>query len=261
MRVLLLVNNRLGRLALEWFVEKKSAIAAVVVHEEARRTEGPAIVAAVRAAGIPLLTQQQLDGADIGDRIRGLQIDVGLSVNYGHILRRSFIDLIPNGIYNLHAGLLPYNRGTHTNVWSIVEGTPAGVSLHLIDEGVDSGPILAQQAVEVEPIDTGETLYRKLEVAGMELLRHAWPQVVAGKLQPVSQDMNAGSGHRARDLARLDQLDPTQKLTAGEWINWVRARTFPPHRGACLDIEGRRVQVRVQLEYVDDETGKPGGSG
>ena len=55
-----------------------------------------------------------------------------------------------------------------------VDGTPAGVSLHRIDEGIDTGPILARREVPVEPIDTGETLYRKLEDAGLEFGGHAF---------------------------------------------------------------------------------------
>ena len=58
--------------------------------------------------------------------------------------------------------MLPYNRGMHPWYWSIVDETPAGVTIHFIDENIDEGHIIAQKEVLIDPTDTGESLYGKL---------------------------------------------------------------------------------------------------
>ena len=88
---------------------------------------------------------------------------------FGYILRPNFLRLIPRGCVNVHPALLPYNRGAYPNVWSIVDGSPAGVTIHFVDEGIDTGDIIAQAQVVIEPVDTGESLYRKLERGAVAL--------------------------------------------------------------------------------------------
>jgi len=71
--------------------------------------------------------------------------DFVISFGYRHILKNNIINSSSAPIINLHISYLPYNRGAHPNFWSFFEGTPTGVSIHLIDEGIDTGPILFQR--------------------------------------------------------------------------------------------------------------------
>lgn len=71
--------------------------------------------------------------------------DVTISFGYRHILEKTVIECSSTPIINLHISYLPYNRGAHPNFWSFYEGTPSGVSIHLMDAGIDTGPILFQQ--------------------------------------------------------------------------------------------------------------------
>ena len=68
------------------------------------------------------------------EAIDALQPDIGLSILFDYILRSEFLELCPLGVVNLHPSYLPYNRGQYPNVWSIMDGTPAGVTLHYIDD-------------------------------------------------------------------------------------------------------------------------------
>ena len=90
--------------------------------------------------------------------IKELGADVALSVFFGYILSPGFIDLFPQGVINLHPAYVPYNRGAFTNVWSIVDDTPAGATLHYIDTGVDTGDMIAQRRVSIEPVDTANLI-------------------------------------------------------------------------------------------------------
>ncbi|HCZ05524.1 MAG TPA: hypothetical protein DHV12_00035, partial [Thermotogae bacterium] len=91
------------------------------------------------------------------------------SVNFGYIIPKEILDMFELPI-NLHMAYLPYNKGSHPNVWAIVEKTPAGVTIHRMTESVDGGEIFAQMIVEVEPWDTGKSLYEKLEKASIKLV-------------------------------------------------------------------------------------------
>ena len=148
----------------------------------------------------------------------------------------------------MHPSFLPYNRGQYPNVWSIVEGTPAGVSLHYVDEGIDTGPIIARKEVAVSMVDTGETLYRKLEQAMVELFREAWPKLKAGKAPRIQQGTENVTYHKTRDVEAIDNIELTQSYVARDLINILRARTFPPYRGAYFVHEGRRVYLKLSLE-------------
>ena len=70
-----------------------------------------------------------------------------VSYGYNHIIPEKFIT---NNIYNLHISFLPYNRGAHPNFWSFIENTPSGVTIHKIDQGIDTGKIIFQKMIDFE---------------------------------------------------------------------------------------------------------------
>jgi methionyl-tRNA formyltransferase len=171
---------------------------------------------------------------------------MGVSVLFGYILRAPFLSLFPRGIVNLHPAFLPYNRGAYPNVWSIVERTPAGATLHYVDAGVDTGDIVSQATVPVSQTDTGATLYSRLEQAAFALFRDTWPRLRAGDAPRVPQPPG-GTSHRVADVARIDAIDLDHSYRARDLIDILRARTFPPYSGAYFEVDGRRVYMRLEL--------------
>jgi methionyl-tRNA formyltransferase len=182
-----------------------------------------------------------------------------VSIFFGYILRPEFLRLFPAGCVNLHPSLLPHNRGAHPNVWSIIEGTPAGATLHYVDAGVDTGDIIAQKKVEVEPVDTGETLYRRLERVSIDLFGNAWPAVRAGNAPRTPQDSVPPLCHRARDLEALDEIDLEATYKAKELIDLIRARTFRPYPGAYFRSQGKKIFLRLDL--TDEAGAEPSSNG
>ena len=79
--------------------------------------------------------------------------DFVVSYGYRHILKQNVIDGFGCPILNLHIAYLPYNRGAHPNFWAFYDNTPTGVTIHLIDGGVDTGPIVKQRFVNFEKED------------------------------------------------------------------------------------------------------------
>jgi methionyl-tRNA formyltransferase len=251
MRVLCLANNWLGWQVLESVKHAGDDVVALVLHPSGRRSYGEEILATAGLDASRVFDATRLDEPATREAIAAAAPEIGLSVMFGYVLRPAFLDAMPCRFVNLHPALLPWNRGAHPNVWSIVDGTPAGATLHAIDAGIDTGDIIAQRPVEVAPIDTGETLYRKLEQAALDLFRDNWPLIRAGRESRTPQSRAEGSFHRAADLDRIDEIDPERSYRAGALIDLLRARTFPPHRGAWFRAGGRKIHVRIQL--IDEE--------
>lgn len=187
--------------------------------------------------------------------------DLIISYFYPHILQKEHIEAARYGVVNCHVSYLPYNRGANPNVHSILNhDSLCGVTIHKIDEGIDTGNILAQKAVNVSPVDTGESLYHKLERAAYDLWIEYWPVLESllestGELPPgIAQDESLATYHKRSDLNTIDDLESQFGYdTAHEFIDVLRARTFPPYKGAYVrDENGRKVYVRIELEYGDE---------
>ena len=254
-RILFLGNNWVGWQTIRWLKDQGEEIAGLVLHPRHRQKFGDEMLGSAGVDPKFVFDGARLREAKVLESIRALKPDIGVSVFFGYILRPDFLAVPPAGCINLHPSFLPYNRGTYPNVWSILEGTPAGATLHYVDPGVDTGDIITQRRVEVEPTDTAETLYRRLEHACVQLFTEAWPLVREGRAPRFSQTGEQGTSHRAQDVERIDEIDLQATYRAQDLIDLIRARTFPPHPGAYFRSGGRKVYLRLQFEY-DDEEGK-----
>lgn len=128
--------------------------------------------------------------------------DLIISFGYRHILHQKLIAEAKNPIINLHMSYLPWNRGAHPNFWSFFEGTPSGVSIHFIDEGIDTGPILYQKLVQFnESEKTFSQTYQRLFFEMENLFIENLDQIVAMEFKPIAQP-EKGSFHRTSDLPK-----------------------------------------------------------
>lgn len=252
MRIIFLGNNWAAWRIAEWLSEQDEEIVAAAVHPPGREKYRDEIVRCLGLEDYRVFEASQLHTSEVLDSVRHLKPEIGISAYFGYILRAEFLDLLAAGCINVHPAFLPYNRGAYPNVWSIVEGTPAGVTIHYIDEGIDTGDIIVQREVPVEPFDTGETLYRRLEREAVSLFREAWPDIRAGNIARVPQDRGQGTSHRVMDVNQIDEIDPEAEYRAKELIDILRARTFPPHPGAYIRVGNRKVFLRLSLTNKEE---------
>lgn len=247
MRILYLGNNWVGWKLLEVLKQRGEDVVGVVVHPPGRTKHRDDIL---RVAGLDptrVFDASDLGRAEVLATIEALRPDIGICGCFGYLLRAQLLKIFPLGCINSHISLLPYNRGAFPNVWSIIDGTPAGVSLHYVDAGVDMGDIVAQAEVPVELTDTGETLYRKLENAAVELFARSWHAIRSGEVVRRIQDHSKATSHRVADVSCVDEIDLDRSYPARQLIDLIRARTFPPHRGAYVVVDGRKVYLQIHL--------------
>jgi methionyl-tRNA formyltransferase len=247
MRIVCLCNNWLGWQVLRWLRQQGEDIAVLVLHPDGRSRHEENIRSEVSGTDCQILTGPQLKDPAILRRIKEAAPEIGVSALFGYIMRREFLDLLPRGCVNIHPAFLPYNRGSYPNVWSIVDKTPAGVTIHLVDEGVDTGDIIVQREVAVSIRDTGSTLYRKLEAASLELFKETWPALRSGSYSRHPQPQGGGTLHRVKDVEQIDEIDLRKSYVAEDLLNLIRARTFPPFPGAYFRHNEKKVYLRLEL--------------
>ncbi len=126
------------------------------------------------------------------------QFDLAVSYTYRYILNREQIEALNRNVVNLHNSYLPWNRGADPNIWSLIDGTPRGVSLHYVDERLDKGNIIAQKFVMDSNDETFESSYQNLDQAAKELFKEAFRFYLYWReMQKVA--VGKGSYHSTKD--------------------------------------------------------------
>ena len=125
-------------------------------------------------------------------------VDFLVSYGYRHILKKDVLDKFLNHVINIHISLLPWNRGADPNLWSFLENTPKGVTIHYMDCGVDTGDILIQQEIYFSEEETLRTSYDKLAEVAQNLFKKYWVDIRDGKIKSTPQ-ASGGSYHRLCD--------------------------------------------------------------
>ncbi len=129
-----------------------------------------------------------------------------VSYRYRHIIKPPVLEFLKGNAINLHISLLPWNRGADPNLWSFLENTPKGVTIHYIDEGLDTGDIIAQKEIFFdEEKETLATTYNKLNEEIVILFKEQWPLILEGKADRKKQP-SGGSFHKLSDKKEYEYL-------------------------------------------------------
>lgn len=189
--------------------------------------------------------------------IEQLEPDLLISAGFRHIVPDKILSIPDRGAVNVHKSYLPNNRGANPNVWSIIEDAPAGVSIHYMTAKVDAGDIIDRRTVPIYPDDDGRSLYERLEEAQFNQFTEVWPEIRDGTVEATSQDPEAGSYHVKQDFVDQWEIDREKQVAAGEFIDRLRALTFPPYKNAYFEVDGQRYWVELSITPEDaDETGQ-----
>jgi methionyl-tRNA formyltransferase len=246
-RVALFANDVPGVRVAKYLVERNDEIVRLYLHSSARRKFGDEIVAAAGIApGVVRDAADVADAAGIAD-LRAAAPDFVVTVYWAHLLSTDAIAAGRRGSVNFHPALLPVNRGWYPHVHSIVDGSPTGVTLHVLAADADAGPIWAQREVPLEPWDTALTLYERLQSEIVDMFRETWPRIVAGEIEPMPQDESLAVYHARSEVDALDELRLDDVMRVGDVIDRLRARSFGSKGFAWYEVDGQRVYVSLRL--------------
>ena len=189
--------------------------------------------------GLKVLQPTSLRNPDAHSQLAALAPDLIAIAAYGRILPPEVIGMSPGGCVNVHPSLLPRHRGPSPVAFTILEGDEtAGVSIMLLDEGMDSGPVIAQEVEPVLPEDTTETLTDRLFRRGAKLLVDSLPRFLQGDM--VSQPQDEA---RATYAPRLTKEDGEIRWELPAESIWRQVRAYHPWPGSYTRWEGRLLKV------------------
>ncbi len=199
------------------------------------------------AHGLPVYQPERLSRPEALAQLQAWNPDLIVVAAYGQILKPQVLNLPKYGCINVHASLLPRWRGAAPVAYAIWHGDEeTGVTIMLMDEGLDTGPILSQRAVPILPEDTQESLSQRLAQVGADLLLETLPRYLAGEIQPQPQDESRATyaPMLRREQGLLDFTQPAEQLAR-------QVRAFYPWPGTFTFWKGKRLKV-LQARAVQD---------
>ena len=243
MKLLLLADGHVGLEVARWLIANfRQDIGLIVTTAENE------VAAVARDAQLqPLVFQSSKQLADFA-ACEGLSFDLGLLAWWPKIIREPLICLPRRGFINTHPSLLPYSRGKHYNFWSIVEKTPFGVSLHLVEEGIDSGDIVAQSELAYGWEDTGGSLFHRARDAMLNLVQETYPKLRELNFKTSPQDLTAGTFHHSSELEAASSIDLDKSYAARDLLDLLRARTFAGYPACTFSDGDASYEVRVDIK-------------
>jgi methionyl-tRNA formyltransferase len=213
------------------------------------------VQAVAESHGWPVRTPARLKDPAAQQAFAALNLDAAVVVAYGLLLPRPVVAAPRLGCLNVHASLLPRWRGAAPIQRAILAGdAQTGISIMQMDEGLDTGPILAQRAIPIASTETASTLHDRLAALGAEMIVAAVAGRAAGSLHPRPQPAEGVTyaGKLSRAEARLDWRRPAVDLER-------QVRAFAPWPGATFQANGETIKV-LAADVTEGEAGVAPGT-
>jgi len=220
-----------------------------------QRLQMPAVKRFAVERGLTVLQPEKIRNAQFLEALRPLAPELIVVAAYGKILPPAVLELPPRGCVNVHASLLPKYRGAAPIQRCLLEGDPVtGVTIMQMNEGMDTGDILLQREVTVDPEDTAGSLQSRLATVGASALLEALDRLARGELRAVPQRNEHAT------------LAPMIRKEEGE-IDWSRSaveiersvRAFQPWPGAFTRANGALLKVlRAAMAPNGESKSSPG---
>ena len=247
MRIIFIGQAHFGKDSLAALIQQGENIVGVITVPDlpGQKRPNPVKDLAVEK-GLPLLQPAKLKHPDAAAWIRELKPDLLVLAFVTQFVPLEMIKSASHGGINYHPSLLPKYRGGSAINWAVISGErETGVTIHQIDEGVDTGPVILQEKVDISPDDTVKSLYfEKLYPLGIQLIARAVALIREGKARPIPQDESKAS------------FQPVIK-ESDTVINWKHStrrvydmiRGSNPSPGAITSFRGRELKIWEAKPY------------
>ena len=204
--------------------------------------------------GLPVMQPVNLKKEDTVAELAGLKPDIIVVAAFGQILPQSVLDIPEFGCVNMHPSLLPEFRGASPVAAAILGGNKfTGVSIMLMDAGMDTGPVLAQAQIPVSARDTTGSLTPKLSLVTAQLLLEVLPSWVKGDITPRPQDNAQATycGTITKEEGEIDWRLPAVGI-------WRRVRAFQPWPGCYTRWQGKLLKIIEAVPLPEEKALKIG---
>ena len=197
--------------------------------------------------GIPVIQAQTLKSSEVLEKLASLQPELIIVAAFGYILPQAVLSLPRFACLNVHPSLLPRHRGPSPVANTILCGDElTGVTIMLMDSGMDTGPILAQEKVGVSFMDTTGSLSSRLADVGAKLLLDTLPDWLGGKIEPQAQNESQATYSK---LTASEDAEIDWHLSAVEL--WRRVRAYNPWPGCYTWWQGKRLKIHEATPVED----------
>ena len=199
----------------------------------------PAVKTAALELGLPVIQPRSARNGELEQALRESGAELAVVVAYGKILPKAVLEVLPRGCINVHASLLPKYRGAAPVQWSVIHAEPeTGVAIMQLDEGMDTGPVLLERRIPIDPDETSGELLARLAPIGAGALLEAIVGIAAGTLAPQPQD-HASSTHAPMLTKAHGAIDFTQSAL----LVAAQIRGVDPWPGAQATLRGQIVKL------------------
>jgi methionyl-tRNA formyltransferase len=238
MRIALIGQAAFGEKVLRALVDAGEEVAVVYMPPDQSGAKGNSFRDAAEDRGVPVRQPARMRDPEVFEDYKTLGVDLNVMAFVTDIVPLSILNHPPLGTIQYHPSLLPRHRGASAINWAVINGeTETGLSIFWPDEGLDTGPILLQKAVAIEPDDTLGTVYfNKLFTLGVEALLESVKLVKEGTAPRVVQDLAQG------------EYEPVCKRMVIDWsypisVVYNVIRGCNPSPGATTSFQGTEIKV------------------
>ena len=253
MRILLFASDTIGLEIAQFLYDKKDTPVVLVLDNADRGGCNDEIIRSSGVAENSIVYSDKLGVNETVKWLQDLQLDIGVMVWWPNIINKTIIDIPKRGIVNFHPSFLPYNRGRDPSFWSLLNSTPFGVTIHKVDEGIDTGDIIVQEKLNVVWEDTAKSLYEEARISLVSLFKRYYDDIKEDRIALTPQDLNTGSCHYRKDLNNASHINLDKKYKASDLLNLLRAKTFYPYPAAWFEDDGKKYEVQIKIKQVNNE--------
>lgn len=244
--------------ALQAIIEAGHQVSAVVTQPDKPKGRGKelqmtSVKACAAAHHIPVFQPVKIKEPEAVEVLRSYEADIFVVAAFGQILSEEILSMPKYGCVNIHASLLPKYRGAGPIQWAIIHGEKkTGVTIMQMEKGLDTGDMLLQKEVEIDPKETGDSLHDKLAAAGAELIVEALPKIAAGQLTPRKQN-DAESCYAKMLQKSMGRID--WNMTADKLDCLIRGLISWP--GASTTFRGKNLKIWEEEPVTEGDFSVP----
>lgn len=232
-------GHELGKITLEYLVKAGKNIVAVVITDTDNVWYKGVDEIAIKY-NLPLLKEKDINDVKFVKKIKELEPDILVTVNFEQILKKDIISIPSLGCINTHASLLPKYRGRAPLNWAIINGEKqTGVTVHYIALGIDTGDIVAQKVIDIAENEYIEDILEKVKSIYPIIVKEAIDKVESNNVEPIIQDLSKGfyCGKRTAEDGQIDWMKPVNEI-----YNLVRA-VSKPYPGAYTYYNNKKIII------------------